>query len=249
VKIHSFFCRAPRSPMTLEQVMSALAAKGSESVKRLWLKHGAKEPFFGVKIGDLKPIHKKLKGEQALALQLYATGNGDAQYLAGMIADGTQMTRAQLRQWANTAAWDMISGTIVPWVASEHPDGVALALEWIDSRKESVARAGWNTLGALAATVPDERLPMKEYGALLDRVARTLAAAPDGVRYAMNGFVIACGAYVAPLGQQAIVTARKLGRVEVDMGETECKVPDAESYILKSRRGAPVAPKRKTVRC
>ncbi|MDP3069686.1 MAG: DNA alkylation repair protein [Opitutaceae bacterium] len=235
--------------MTLDQAMAALAALGSESVKRLWLKHGAKEPFFGVKIGDLKPLHKKLKGEQALALQLYATGNSDAQYLAGMIADGARMTRAQLQRWADTGAWDMINGTIVPWVASEHPDGFALALKWIDSKKEGVARSGWNTLGALAATVPDERLPLKEFAALLDRVARTLPAAPDGVRCSMNGFVIACGTYLAPLGDQAIATARKIGRVEVDMGDTECKVPDAESYIMKSRRGAAIAPKRKTMRC
>jgi hypothetical protein len=33
------------------------------------------------------------------------------------------------------------------------------------------------------------------------------------------------------------------------MGDTACKIPDAENYILKSRRGAPIAPKRKTVRC
>jgi hypothetical protein len=76
-----------------------------------------------------------------------------------------------------------------------------------------------------------------------------LAAAPDGTRYSMNSFVIACGTYIAPLGDQAIATARKIGRVEIDMGDTACQVPDAESYILKSRRGAPVAPKRKTLRC
>jgi 3-methyladenine DNA glycosylase AlkD len=235
--------------MTLKQVMSELAAKGSEATKRTYFRHGAKEPCFGVKVADLKLIHKKLKGDQALALQLYATGNGDAQYLAGMIADGAKMTRVQLQEWADTASWDMISGTIVPWVASEHPDGFALAKKWIDSPKEGVARAGWNTLGVLAATVPDERLPVNEFAALLDRVARTLAAAPESGRYAMNMFVIACGTYVAALGQPAIATARKLGRVEVDMGETACKVPDAESYIMKSRRGAPVAPKRKTMRC
>jgi hypothetical protein len=65
----------------------------------------------------------------------------------------------------------------------------------------------------------------------------------------MNGFIIATGTYVAALGEKAIATARKVGRVEVDMGETACVVPDAEPYIMKSRRGAPVAPKRKTVRC
>ena len=90
---------------------------------------------------------------------------------------------------------------------------------------------------------------MKELGALLDRIPKTLPAAPNRVRQAMNYYVIACGTYVAPLGAKAIATARKLGRVEVDMGDTDCKIPDAESYIMKSRRGAPIAPKRKTVRC
>lgn len=235
--------------MTLDQVMKELAAKGSESVKKLLVKHGAKEPFFGVKVGDLKPIHKKLKGEQALALQLYATGNGDAQYLAGMIAEGAKMTPAQLQKWAETAGWGMISNTIMPWVASEHPEGFALAAKWIDAKDEAVVVTGWRTLGALAAVVPDEQLPMKAYGALLDRVAKTITAAPDDVRLAMNGFIIMVGTYLAPLGDKAIATARKVGKVEADMGDTACKIPDAEAYILKSRRGAAVAPKRKTVRC
>ncbi|MES2692821.1 MAG: DNA alkylation repair protein [Verrucomicrobiota bacterium] len=235
--------------MTLAEVMSELEAKASESTKRTLLKHGAREPFFGVRIGDMKPIHKKIKGDQKLALQLYATGNGDAQYLAGMVADGKQMTAAQLRSWVKTASWKMISGTTLPWVASEHPDGVELALEWIDSPKTGVALAGWNTLSALAAIVPDEELPVKQYGTLLDRVAKAMPKADDEVRYAMNGFVIACGTYIAPLGEKAIATARALGQVEVDMGDTACKVPEAESYILKARRGAPVAAKRKTIRC
>jgi len=235
--------------MKLKEVMSALEVRGSESTKRTLLKHGAKEPFFGVKVGDMKPIAKKLKGQQALALELFATGNGDAQYLAGMIADGRLMTAKQLQAWADTAAWDMISGNTVPWVASEHPEGFALATKWIASKNEQVARAGWGTLGALAATIRDADLPVAQYGKLLDRVVQEMPKAPGGARYSMNNFVIMVGTYVAPLGDQAIATARKLGQVEVDMGDTDCKVPEAESYIIKSRRGAPAAPKRKTMRC
>lgn len=235
--------------MTLDEVMAALAAKGSESTKRIFLKHGAREPFFGVKVADLKVIAKKIKGDQALALQLYSTGNGDAQYLAGMVADGRKMTRAQLASWAKNASWNMVASTIVPWVASEHPEGAGLAREWVDARKELVAVAGWKSLGALAAVIPDDQLPLKEYALLLDRVVKSMPTAPDDVRYAMNVFVIACGSYLAPLGPKAIATARKVGRVEIDMGDTACQVPDAEAYILKARRGAPIAPKRKTVRC
>ena len=235
--------------MKLDEILKALAAKGSATTKKTLLRHGAIEPLFGVRIGDLKPLVKQLQGEQDLALALYATGNSDAMYLAGLVADGRRMTRRQLDQWAAGATWHMIAGCCVAWVAAEHPLGFEAARKWIDSSKPLMAIAGWSTLGALAATVPDEQLPLKEFGALLDRCARTMSDAPDRVRYAMNQFVICCGTYIQDLGDRALATARRLGKVEVDMGDTACQVPEAESYILKSRRGQPVAPKRKTVRC
>lgn len=235
--------------MTLDAVMKALAAKGSASTKKTLIRHGAVEPLFGVRIGDLKPLVKQLKGQQDLALQLYATGNSDAMYLAGLIADGTQMTRKQLDQWASGATWQMISGSCVAWVAAEHPEGFAAASKWIASPKELVAIAGWSTLAAIAATVPDEKLPLKKFDALLDLCAKTIKAVPDHVRYAMNSFIISCGAYIQPLGEKAVTTARRIGAVDVDMGDTACQVPDAESYILKSRRGLPIAPKRRSLRC
>lgn len=235
--------------MKLKEVMAALKAKGSAQIKAILVKHGAKEPFFGVRIGDMKPLVKQLKGDQALALKLYATGNGDAQYLAGMIADGRQMTAKQLDTWARTAAWDMISGNTVAWVASENPAGFKLAAKWIDAKDEQVARAGWATLGAIAALTPDADLPVAAYGRLLDRVVKTIHTAPGGVAYTMNNFVIMLGTYVAPLGTKAVAAARQMGKVTIGMGDTECRVPDAGSYIQKSRRGAPIAPKRKTVRC
>lgn len=50
-------------------------------------------------------------------------------------------------------------------------------------------------------------------------------------------------------GGQGDGDREKLGKVEVDVGDSDCKVPVAAVYIEKSRRGAPVAAKRKTVRC
>ncbi|MGV3662040.1 MAG: DNA alkylation repair protein [Prosthecobacter sp.] len=235
--------------MTLDETMQALSAKASATTKKTLLRHGAPEPLFGVRIGDMKPIVRQIKGDQELAMQLYATGNSDAMYLAGLVADGSKMKRAEVERWAKKATWQMISGTIVPWVAAEHAEGMDMALQWIDSPKETIAVAGWGTLCNLVTTTPDEKLPIKELDALLKRVVKTLKSSPDLVRYAMNNFVICCGTYVAPLADKAVETARKLGKVEVDMGDTACQVPEAESYILKSRRGAPIAPKRKTTRC
>jgi len=47
--------------MTLHEVMRELEAMGNEQTKKIFLRHGAKEPFFGVKVGDLKKIVKKSK--------------------------------------------------------------------------------------------------------------------------------------------------------------------------------------------
>jgi 3-methyladenine DNA glycosylase AlkD len=235
--------------MTLDEVMQELAAKGSEATRKTLLRHGAQEPLFGVKIGDLKPLQKKLKGQQQLALDLYATKNSDAMYLAGLIADGAKMTRKQLDQWATSATWHLIAGCTVPWVTAEHPQAIEIAMKWIDSKKELVATAGWATLSSVVATWPDDSLPIPEFRALLDRCQKSIQSAPNRVRYAMNNFVISAGTYVVPLADAAIATAQKMGVVEVDMGDTDCKIPDAESYIQKCRRGASVAPKRKNTRC
>ena len=235
--------------MTCDEVMQALAAKASATTKKTLMRHGAPEPIFGVRIGDMQPIRKQIKGDQELAMQLYATGNSDAMYLAGLVADGRKMTRAQIERWVKTSVWRMHSGTTVPCVTAEHPDAIEIALKWIDSPKESIAESGWATLSNVVITTPDDKLPIKQLDTLLTRVVKTIHSSPNLVRYVMNGFIIACGTYVAPLGDKAIAAARKSGRVEVDMGQTDCQVPDAESYILKSRRGLPVAPKRKTTRC
>lgn len=235
--------------MTVDEVMQELATRATPSTKKTYLRHGAVEPVFGVKVGDLKPLQKKLKGQHDLAMQLYATKNSDAMYLAGLVADGSRMTRKQLDQWVAGATWHMIAGYSVPWVASEHPDGFAIATKWIGASRELTALAGWSTLAALVSFTPDDQLPIKEVKQLLARVAKTIHTEQNRVRYAMNSFVISVGTYVAPLADEAVKIARKIGVVDVDMGDTSCKVPDAESYIIKSRRGAAVAPKRKTVRC
>lgn len=237
------------SMMTLDETLSLLASKGSEQTKKTYLRHGAPEPLFGVKAGDLKAVAKRIRGAQALAMQLYATGNADAMYLAGLVADGARMKRPDLDRWARQAVWPMLSGSTVPGVASAHPAAVTIALRWIESPREHIATAGWSTLAAVVCVRPDLELPVRRLESLLARVVKTIHAAPNRVRYAMNSFIICCGTYLAPLAEKALAAAKKIGRVDVDMGQTDCQVPDAASYILKSRRGLPVAPKRRTTRC
>ena len=231
------------------QVMAELEKKGKEQTRKTYARHGVTGPMFGVSIADLKTIAKKIKGNQALACELYETGNYDAMYLAGLVADGSQMSKKQLEAWAGAATARMISEYTVPWVASESAARADLALKWIGSKRESIALSGWHTYAGIVATTPDEDLDLAEISELLDRVVAEIHTAANFVRHAMNGFVIAVGAYVKPLLKQAKAAAKRIGTVSVDMGDTACKVPVALAYIEKIETAGRVGKKRKTSKC
>lgn len=235
--------------MTLDQIMTELEAYGSESTKKILMKHGAKEPFFGVKVADLKKIVKKTKKQHELSLELYATGNSDAMYLAGLIADEKQITKAQLQEWVEQAHWYMVSEYTVPWIAAESPYGFELGMEWIKSDQEGIASAGWSTLASYASVKPDSELDLAAYESLLDHIGENIHAAPNRVRYTMNGFVIAIGSYIESLNDKATEVAGLIGKVHVDMGGTACKVPLATTYIQKVVDKGRVGKKRKMARC
>lgn len=235
--------------MTATHILQELEAMGSESTKRTFKKHGAPEPLFGVKVGDLKKIVQRVKKNHDLSLALYDTGNSDAMYLAGLIADEKKISRHELQHWVERASWHMLSESTVAWVAAESSHGWALGLEWIESDQEHIAAAGWATLASWVMIRPDDELNLPELEALLKRVAATLPEAPNRVRYTMNGFIMACGIYVSALAEQAIAVASRVGKFRVDMGGTACKVPDAVEYIKKTAEKGQVSKKKKMARC
>ncbi len=235
--------------MTAAEIVEELKALGSASIRKVLLKHGIPEPLFGVKVEELKKIQKRIKQDYRLALDLYDTGIYDAMYLAGLIADDLKMTKKDLQRWAKNATCDALCGYTVAWVAAGSRYGWELALDWIESKQEKVAIAGWATLSSLVAIKEDADLDLAELKRLLQRAQKTMPQEPDRVRYAMNGFVIAVGTYVQPLTDLALQTARKIGKVSVDMGDTSCQVPFAPDYIEKAHSKGTIGKKRKSAKC
>jgi 3-methyladenine DNA glycosylase AlkD len=235
--------------MTAADIVQELKPLASPNIKKVLLKHGIPEPLLGVKVEELKKIQKRIKKNYQLALDLYNTGIYDAMYLAGLIADDLKMTRKDLQHWVDNATSNALCGSTVAWVAAESLHGWDLALEWIDAKQENVAVTGWATLSSLVAIKDDAELDLPALKRLLLRVEKTLAKAPNRVRHAMNGFVLALGTYVQPLSDLALQTARKIGEVSVDVGDTSCKVPYAPDYIEKAQKKGAVGKKRKTAKC
>lgn len=234
--------------MTVNEVMQELEKMGTASVQKIWANHGARGDFFGVKVGDMKTIQKKVKKDYELSKALYQTANYDAMYLAGLIADEKKMTKKDLLDWVRKADWYMISEYTVPWIAAESAYGWELGLEWVDDQDENIQSAGWCTLSNMLTMEPDEKIDKKRMEALLKRVEKNIHTSGNRVRYTMNGFVIALGGYVPALKDQAVAAAKKIGEVQVEMGGTACKVPDAVAYIDKMLARGPVK-KKKMVRC
>ncbi len=235
--------------MTSKEILLELKAMGSDSIKKVLVNHGAREPFYGVKVADLKTIQKKVKVNHALAMELYDSGISDAMYLAGLIADDEKMTKKDLQHWAKNAYWYMLSEYTVPWVASGSKHGHELALEWIASKEENIAATGWVTYSCLLSRTQDADLDLDEIKSMVDRIEKKIHSAPNRVRHTMNSFIISVGGYIKPLSPYAIAASKRIGKVSVNMGNTACKVPFGPEYIEKMKKRGSLEKKKNTVKC
>lgn len=235
--------------MKLSDILIELEGFADPQTKKTLMTHGAQEPLFGVKVGDLKKILKKTKKNHELSLELYKTGNSDAMYLACLMADETQITEQDLNNWVENAYWLYLNEYAVPWVASETPFGFELGLQWIKAQKETTVIAGWATLSSHASITNDDKLDCKKYSELLDFVEKNIHTAPNFVKRAMNSFVITIGSTIEELSKKALEIGQRIGKVVVIMEGTACKTPFSPEYIQKVIDKGNLGKKRKSARC
>lgn len=236
--------------MNATEILAALEPLGKASYKNVLVRnHGVREPVFGVAISELKKFQRQIRKDYQLALDLYETGNYDAMYLAGLIADDARMTATDLQRWVRRAEYGSLPGTVVASVAAGSPHGKKAALSWIDDKKPHIAAAGWATLAALVSITPDAELDLEELDTWLARAQRAIPQAPDLVRYHVNFFLIAVGTYVLPRTDAVLALARKIGPITADLGNNDCQVPDIAAAIERVRARGSLGKKRKTAKC
>ncbi|MEK5520787.1 DNA alkylation repair protein [Heyndrickxia sp. FSL W8-0423] len=235
--------------MTLQEIMEKLKELGTEQTKKTFIRHGATEPIFGVKVGDLKKLVKHVKKDQELALSLYETGNYDAMYLAGLTVNPKFVSKELLQKWVKQAYCYGLAEYSVAGVAAETNYAIDLAREWIESENETIATCGWSTYTNYLSITPDEKLDIEEIRHLLNRIETTIHQEKNRVRYTMNNFVIAVGTFVEELHKEAYEVGENIGKVQVNIGETACKVPLATEYIKKVEARGKIGSKKKTCIC
>lgn len=230
-------------------VMQELEALGKERAKKIYMSNGAKEPLFGVATGAMKPIFKKTKINQPLAEELYATGNYDAMYFAGIIADPNAMTEADYDRWMDAAYFYMLSDFVVAVTLAEADIAQQVADKWIASGEELRMSAGWSCYCWLLGSRPDVEFSESKLAGMLEMVENTIHDSPERTQYAMNNFMYTVAVSYSPLHDKASETARTVGPIEVDKNKAKSKLIHAYANIQKAVDKDRLGFKRKHVRC
>lgn len=223
--------KAPAARMSLTDAMSALEKAGSAQTRKTYARHGVAEPMFGVSFAFLKTLMKRIGVDHELALALWDTGNFDARNLAVKIVDPARMSPADLDRWAGAPCARMCAGYVAS-TAAEGPHGRAKAEQWLGGRDEARRCVAWTLVGTLA--MRDEDMPDDWFAARLAEIEKSIHTAPNAQREAMNQALISIGCRSAALRKAATAAAKRIGKVEVDHGDTACKTPDAKEYIDKT---------------
>ncbi|WHY54509.1 DNA alkylation repair protein [Peribacillus simplex] len=235
--------------MNLEMVMQELEALGKERTKKMYISNGAHEPLFGVATGAMKPIAKKIKISHRLAEELYSTGNYDAMYFAGIIADPKAMTESDYDRWMDAAYFYMLSDYVVAVTLAESDIAQEVSDKWIASGEELRMSAGWSCYCWLLGNRLDVEFSESKISNMLDNVKNTIHDSPERTKSAMNNFLYTVGISYLPLHEKAVETAKAIGIVEVKRDKKKSSFLNAYESIQKEVDKGRLGFKRKYVRC
>lgn len=235
--------------MNFESVMQELETLGKERLKKMYMSNGAHEPLFGVATGAMKPMAKKIKIDQPLAEQLYATGNYDAMYFAGIIADPKAMTAADFERWIDGAYFYMLSDYVVAVTLAETDIAQEVADRWIASGEELRMSAGWSCYCWLLGSRPDTQFDESKLAGMLELVEQTIHDAPARTKASMNNFMYTVAVSYLPLHDRAVETAKAVGPVEMKRDNKKSSMLLASESIQKAVDKGQLGFKRKYVRC
>lgn len=234
--------------MIFNEIMSFLKEKGSEQTRKIYQKHGASGDFFGVKSADYKIVQKKVKIDHPLAMELFSTKNGDAQYLGGLIADSKAFTKEEFETCVQLTDWYFVLEYSLAWNLGDSSMFLKIFKEWIDSddpRKESCA---WGAMCTYLGITANEDIDFTYMDELLIRIEKEIHTAKNRTRYTMNNFIIALGATGSSYTEKCKAIGERIGKVEVNMGETSCKVPLIKPYLKNMEDKGRIGKKKKNAK-
>lgn len=226
--------------MTVKEVLAELEAKGTEQNRKIYRRHGVEdENLFGVSYANLDRLAKQIRKLKAtdIAIPLWQNSNNhDAKILASKILEAKTITPKIADDLAKEVTHSLQS-TGLASVLAQTDFAPAKAEKWTAmsaSRSHWKVHLGWAIIASIAiAKKTHKELQDSWFHNFLSTIEKAIHDSPNEIRAQMNQTLIAIGSRNESLRDRALSSAKKIGKVDVDQGETSCKTPDAASYIDK----------------
>ncbi|QPJ62415.1 MAG: DNA alkylation repair protein [Candidatus Nitronauta litoralis] len=219
--------------MNLRETQKFLKENGTAQNRKIFMRHGASEPLYGVSFAQLNKLQKKIKIDHALALKLWKTGNMDCRTLALKVADPDQLTISLVEGWVKASDYKVLAGELADLV-SRSPLADSRMKKWMKSKKEFIRKAGYDLLSCRLVG-GDESLP-DDLSPVITAIEKEIHASPDLARHAMVMALISIGIYRPKLESRVLKAADRIEPVKVDHGKTGCKTPEIAPYIVRARK-------------
>ena len=220
--------------MNAQDILATLKGLGKPQTAAIYQRHGAGDNVFGVLASEIAKLQKKIKVDHALALELWKTGNAEARVLALLIADPEKVTRADADGLVRDGPVRFL-GCYLSGLVARSPIAEETMRAWMKSPDEFPREMGYGILSVRLKDDPDSVVDSAAEKALAT-IEKEIHRSPNWARYAMNGALISIGIFKPMLRKKALEAAKRIGKVEVDHGETNCKTPDAMPYIEKASK-------------
>ena len=213
--------------MTVNEILTHLEALGNEKVRAHNHKYGAGNNQFGVKMGDIRALAKKIKTNHPLALALWDTGNVEARFLATLIVVPKELSVADLNRMVSSEKFVHVADWLSAYVIKNHPDNESLRVAWMDTDEVMCARAGWSLTSTRVARNPAGL----DLPALLDRIESEMAGAAPEVQWAMNSTLAQIGIHFPEYRDRALAIGERLGIYRDYPVSKGCTSPFAPIWI------------------
>ena len=220
--------------MTVNEILARLKSLGDDARRAHNTKAGAPDNQFGVKLGDIRVIAKKIKTDHELALNLWDTGNVEAQLLATLIIKPKSLSTDELDKLTRSTTCTQVAEWLNSYVVAEHPEKEALREKWMKPKEKDrwAARAGWH----FTASRVNKGAEDLDLLALLDRIEKEMPKAMPEVQWTMNNTLAAIGIHHAKHRKRAIAIGETIGLYRdwpVSKGCTPPYVPVWVDFMVK----------------